>query len=448
MHSRPIRAVDDLYAVFYQSEKAKRDWSVGIEVEKFGVYQDGSAIEFDEVRRVFDALITRYGWQADSEVDGGPVIALHRDRSSLTLEPAAQLELSGAPHRSVHQIAEEYATHLRELHEVSEASGVTWLGVGFHPFATRDDLPWVPKLRYRIMREYLPTRGAMALDMMQRTCTVQANLDYGSEQDAMLKLRCALRIQPIVTAMFANSPFVEGRVTGVRTYRGHVWLDMDPDRCGLLPFAWSDNATYDDYVQWALDVPMFLIKRGGKAISNTEQTFRQFMTDGRDGHRATLDDWDTHLRTLFPEVRLKNTIECRGADSQSGELNLALPALWKGLLYDEASLWALDSLTASLRHEEVEAARHDICLDALSAKLAGRWLRDWAADVLDIAVRGLQSSSLRVVDHKDLDETAYLQPLRALVEQGRCPAENLVAAVGAPVDSDAFRAAVMRAACV
>ena len=256
----------------------------------------------------------------------------------MTLEPGAQLELSGDKAENIHQVCAELRAHLREIAPLSRAMGVRWLGVGFHPFAHREDFEWVPKQRYAVMREYLPTRGGHAVDMMLRTCTVQVNLDYASEADAMRKMRVALALAPATTAMFANSPWKEGRPHGGVTYRGRVWLDVDPDCSGLLPALWKRGSRFDDYVEWALDVPMFLFKRGGHAIANTGQTFRSFLKSGYEGHVATMEDWKTHLNTLFPEVRLKKTIEVRGADVQSTDLACALPALWTGIFYDDRAL--------------------------------------------------------------------------------------------------------------
>jgi glutamate--cysteine ligase len=352
------------------------------------------------------------------------VISLRRGATSITLEPGGQFELSGAPHETVHQTCAEFRGHMAELADISEELGIVWLGLGFHPFARREDLPWVPKLRYGIMKEYLPTRGSMALDMMLRTATVQANLDFSSETDAMRKLRLSLAISPIVGAMFANSPFVERQLTGDKSRRLKVWLNMDPDRSGLLPFAWSEAATYRDYVEWALDVPMFMVKRGGKVIANTGQTFRAFMKDGFGGATATLTDWETHLNTVFPESRLKHTLEVRSADSQDQSLVCALPALWKGLLYDDDALSALEKLTAPLTYETVAALRPKVAAEALSAQLLGRDVGAWAQDLLDISEGGL--ARLSHLNRNGDDERIHLGKLRTLVADGKCPADLLI----------------------
>ncbi|MCA9600871.1 MAG: glutamate--cysteine ligase, partial [Myxococcales bacterium] len=354
----------------------------------------------------------------------GPVVALRRDGASITLEPAAQLELSGAPLSTIHETAAEFEGHMEELAPVSERLGIAWLGLGLNPLHRRDQLPWVPKLRYGVMREYLPTRGPLALDMMQRTCTVQANLDYASEADAMRKLRVGLRASPIVTAMFANSPLVEGARSGEASHRALVWLHMDPDRSGMLPFAWSEKSGYRDYVEWALDVPMFLVKRGPKVLKNTGQTFRAFWKDGFEGERATFGDWESHLATLFPEVRLKRTLEVRGADGQSTALTCALPALWKGLLYDDRALDALEHTTRALTFESAEAVRPAIADRGLRAEYGGRPLTEWAAEILEIAEGGLER--IGDLNSHGQDERIHLAKLKELIERGQSPSDALL----------------------
>jgi glutamate--cysteine ligase len=310
-----------------------------------------------------------------------------------------------------------------ELHAVSAPLDITWMSIGFHPFARHEDLPHVPKLRYPIMERYLPTRGPRALDMMRRTCTVQANVDYDSEADAMRKLRLSLAVQPVVTAMFANSPVIEGRLTDRACERAATWIGMDPDRSGLLPFAWRDNATLRDYVEWALDVPMFLIRRGDVSLDATHLTFRTFMTDGLSGHAATSSDWETHLNTLFPEVRLKRTIELRGADAPPPALSCAVAALWKGLLYDDRSLDAIERAVASLHPAEVERIRPEVAARALRATLGGRSMQRWAEDLLDLAQTALVRHAVH--DAQGRDESLYLQGIRALVERGQTPSDVL-----------------------
>jgi glutamate--cysteine ligase len=440
-----LQSSDDLLAPFHSACKPRERFRVGTEAEKQGLLADGFApLPFEgprSVRRVLELLADRYGWQPEREHEGGVAIALLRDNASITLEPAGQLELSGAPFADVHQTKAELDTHLRELREVSAELGIIWLSLGFHPFATHVELPHVPKFRYAIMQRYLPTRGPRSLDMMRRTCTVQANLDYSSEADAIRKLRIGLALQPVVTALFANSPFVEGRVGPRLCERAAVWLGMDPDRSGLLPFAWERNASFQSYVEWALDVPMFLIKRGDRVIDCSAITFRTFMRDGIEGERATQHDWETHLNTMFPEARLKRTLELRGADAQSAELTCALPALWRGLLYDPTSLDRAEALIGPLDPRSLQAARPAIAERALGAELAGRSVQRWAQDVLELAIGGLQRLSVR--DAEGRDESVHLEVLRQQLERGETSASRLVAEVQGAAD---FRKRVVQLA--
>ncbi len=428
--SPALRTEDDLLAPFHAACKPRAQWRIGTEAEKCGVYADGSAVPYEGERGVRAVLaeLAKLGWEPHREVDGGAILALTRSDASITLEPGAQLELSGAPLHTIHQTRAEMDAHLAEIRAIGERLGIAWLGLGFHPFARREELPWVPKLRYGVMRAYLPTRGAMGLDMMLRTCTVQANLDYASESDAIRKLRVSLRLSPIVAAMFANSPFVERRITGERSHRTRVWLDVDPDRSGLLPFAWDERPMgFSRYVEWVLDCPMFMLKRDGKIVHNTGQTFRAFMRDGYQGATATADDWITHVNSMFPEVRLKRTLEMRSADNQMADLVCALPALWKGLLHDEAALAKAEALVGGLGFDEANGAREAIAVSALRAKLAGREVAAWAADVLAIAEGGLERIGDR--DAAGNDERVHLDALRALVAKGQCPADRVLARI-------------------
>jgi glutamate--cysteine ligase len=422
----PIRRRDDLLVPFVEACKPRERWRIGPEMEKFGVFEEtGLPIPYAGARsvlRVLEHLASAHGWAAEREVKDGPVIALVRAGASVTLEPGGQLELSGAQSENVHEVCAEFRGHLREIGAVSRSMRIRWLGTGFHPFARREDFDWVPKQRYRIMRDYLPTRGGHAIDMMLRTCTVQVNLDYASEADAMRKMRVALALAPTTTAMFANSPWKEGHPNGGVTYRGRVWLDVDPDRSGLLPMLWKPGSGFDDMVEWALDVPMFLFKRAGKAIANTGQTFRSFMADGFEGQRATLEDWRLHLNTLFPEVRLKRTIEIRGADVQTTDMACALPALWTGVLYDEQALAEAEALVDGWTHDEVAASRPDVWRDGLRTTFRGRKLAEIAQRLVTIANGGLARRGI-VDGATGKDERVHLERLGRLVERGQCPAD-------------------------
>lgn len=423
---------DDLVSVFARSERPFADGLIGAESEKIGVRRGtleplGYGQEFG-VCKVLASLEERYGWSAIREQAGGPVLGLTRGEASVTLEPGGQLELSGAPLPDVHAVALEQENHLGELAPISEALDIVWLGTGFHPSAHLTELPWVPKMRYPIMRRYLPTRGSGAHDMMQRTATVQANFDRKSERDGMQKVALALRLSPLVHAMFANSPFKEGRPSGRLSERGDVWLHMDPSRSGLIEPLWTKTygeLSYEDYARWALDAGMFLFWREGRVIENTGQTFRDFLENGYQGHRATLVDWKLHLTTLFPEVRLKNTIEVRSADSQFPELALGMVALWTGLLYDDTSLTGALSFAESFRYDEVMAARPELVASGLRAQarpFAGLDNFEAARRLCELAHAGLARRARVRADGSD--ETIHLEQIAALLERGRHPADE------------------------
>lgn len=425
----PIRRRDDLVAPFASACKPRDAWKIGPEMEKFGLVEASrSPLQYSGdpgVVRVLDGLAEKFGWLPWRELPEGPVVALTRPSgASVTLEPGGQLELSGAQSVTIHEVCGEEREHMGELGPVSRALGIRWLGVGFHPLASRADFEWVPKQRYGIMRQYLPTRGALALDMMLRTCTVQVNLDYLSEADAMRKMRISLALAPTTTAMFANSPWLEGKPHGGLTYRGRVWLDVDPDRSGLVPALWKPTASFDDYIEWALDVPMFLIKREGRAIPNTGQTFRSFAKSGFEGHAATAADWKLHLNTLFPEVRLKNTIEVRGADMQSTDMACALPALWTGVLYDEQALGEAEVLIEGWTHDEVAELRTRVWRDGLRSRFRGRPLADFASRLVAIAEGGLERR--RFLNASGKDERVHLARLKQLVGEAKTPADVLL----------------------
>ncbi|QQR89207.1 MAG: glutamate--cysteine ligase [Myxococcales bacterium] len=420
MTLNPIKSTDDLLSLFYDACKAKTQFRLGMESEKFGVHSEtGASLPYEGpagIEALFNELVLEHGWEAERDSQSKKMIALRQHGASITLEPGGQLELSGSPQPCVHSVDHELRQHLEEIRPISERFKITWLGLGFTPFARREDIHWVPKSRYGIMRGYLPTRGSKALDMMLRTCTVQVNLDFLDEADAMRKLRIALKAQPITTAMFANSPFYEGRISSNKSERARVWLDVDPDRCGLLPFAWTEKARFADYMNWALTVPMFFFSRNGQVIANTGQTFADFLSQGYEGHHATYPDWELHLSTLFPEVRLKNTLEMRGADAQNVDLARGVTALWKGLLYSDKAMDRAEALLESLECEQVQAARPQIAAKALQATLAGKKLATWAAELLDIAQIGLHEFG--VCDERGIDESKYLQNVETLTAQG------------------------------
>ncbi len=426
--AQPIASLDELLIPFHESIKPPDRFRIGAEAEKFGVDAvTGAPLPYEGERSVLtilETLVARHGWLPDYEYPGGPLIALQRAGASVTLEPGGQLELSGAPLETTHQICAEMSGHLAELRDISNELGLVWLGVGFHPFAKQSELPWVPKQRYAIMKRYLPSRGKYGLDMMRRTSTVQANYDYSSEEHALRSLRVSLRLSPLTTAIFANSPFYEGGLFGGKSYRARVWTSVDPDRQGLIGPVLEKGRRFQDYIEWALDCPMFLIKRGAEVVENTGQSFRSFMKHGFRGYRATQKDWETHLNTLFPEVRLKRTLEIRGADSLPASLVCALPALWTGILYDDKALAQAEELSASFTFAELEEIRPAISERGLEAKWRGAPLADLAGKVLDIASGGLERRAR--VNKNGKDERVHLAKISALAEKAWSPADVLL----------------------
>lgn len=422
-----------LFAPFEAAMQRKGE-KIGLEAEKFGLFPDGAPLKYEHVRAMLEELSARFGWAQYRESDDGPLLALERDGASITLEPGSQLELSGAPFDNIHSVAAEVQTHREELAQLESARGVRWVGMGFHPSASDLDLDWVPKNRYPIMREYLPTRGARGLEMMRRTATVQANYDFSSERDAITKMQVSLALAPIAQAMFAASPLKERAITDYTSWRAHVWLDVDPDRTGMLPTLWSKDATIGDYVRWALAIPMFVVKRGERFIRATHLTFEQFWRDGLEGERATLADWETHLNTLFPEVRLKRTIEVRSVDCVPARYGNALPALFAGILYDPAALEAAHREFVSLGVSAIAEARPHIARHALSAKIAGQPVRDLARRAMVIAREGLERRDKR--DARGRTESVYLDEIAGFIADGRSVGQALLDGYSPATDSN------------
>jgi glutamate--cysteine ligase len=420
---------EELAELFRSSEKPKEAFRIGGEAEKFGVDRaSGAPLAYDGprgIRRVFDALVRDHGWSEVREREDGPVIALSRGDANITLEPGAQLELSGAPHVDVHAVQAEMRDHLDELAAVSREMNIVWLGVGFHPTARPSELPWVPKERYGVMKRYLPTQGVRARDMMQRTATIQANFDYSSEADAMHKLVVLLKLSPLIAAMTANAPFIEGKLSARRSERGDVWLHMDPSRSGLIPRLWTEaNPTYESYVEWALDAGMFLFRRGDEFIANTGQSFRSFLDDGFEGHRPTWADWVSHVNSLFPEARLKRTIEARSCDALPERLAGSVPALLTGLLYDADALDGARALGEELTYEAVSSARPELVELGLKGRIGDQSVHALAERLLDLAEGGLRRRGRP--DASGRDESLHLDGLRALVDRRMTPADALV----------------------
>ncbi len=427
--SPPIECRDDLIGVFSGGEKPRKAWRIGTEHEKF-VYRtsDHRAPSWDEPGGIRDLLLglTEFGWKPIEE--GGKIIALSGADGTISLEPAGQLELSGAPLADLHMSCAESGRHLEQVKAVGDRLGLGFLGLGMWPDKARADLPVMPKGRYEIMLRHMPRVGSLGLDMMLRTCTIQVNLDYSSEADMVRKFRVGLALQPVATALFANSPFTEGKANGFKSFRSHIWEDTDPHRTGMLPFVFEDGFGYERYCDYALDVPMYFVFRDGKYIDAAGLSFRDFL-EGKlpvlPGEKPTIADWNDHLSTAFPEVRLKSFLEMRGADGGRWGRICALPALWVGLLYSDK---ALDAAWQRVRHwtiEEREALRHAVPRQALSAPVpGGGTVRDLAAEVLDIAARGLtERAELNAAGD---NEGGFLDPLREVVSSGMTFADRLL----------------------
>ncbi|ABI56556.1 glutamate--cysteine ligase [Alkalilimnicola ehrlichii MLHE-1] len=410
--------------------KPPEDWRIGTEHEKFVFHRgDLSPVPYQGERGIgqFLARLQRFGWAPVHE--GEHIIALKKDKGSITLEPGGQLELSGAPLENIHQSCREVQEHLRQVDEVARELDLGMIGLGFHPTARREDIPWMPKGRYAVMRNYMPKVGTLGLDMMLRTCTVQVNLDFSSERDMVHKFRVGLALQPLATALFANSPFVEGRPSGLLSYRSHVWTDTDNDRCGMLPFVFDEGMSFERYVEHVLDVPMYFVYRDGRYIDVAGQSFRDFMCGrlpGLPGEYPRMSDWEDHLSTLFPEVRMKRFIEMRGADGGPWGRLCALPAFWVGLLYSDRALDEALQLIADWSVEEISALREQVPREGLATRFRGGTLREVALEVLAISRRGLADRAW--LDRRGRDEAHFLDLLDGIAQSGRTPAEELLEA--------------------
>ncbi|MBB3909554.1 glutamate--cysteine ligase [Sphingomonas desiccabilis] len=438
-----IETRDQLIGYFAGGEKPAERWRIGTEHEKF-VFRtsDHRAPSYDEPGGIRDLLmaLTEFGWTPIEE--NGKVIALSGKDGTVSLEPAGQLELSGAPLENLHQTCGETGRHLTQVKAVGEKLGLGFLGLGMWPDKTRAELPIMPKGRYKIMLEHMPRVGSMGLDMMLRTCTIQVNLDYASEADMVQKFRVGLALQPLATALFANSPFTEGKPNGMLSYRSHIWSDTDPHRTGMLPFVFEDGFGYERYADYALDVPMYFVYRDGKYIDAAGLSFRDFLKGELSvlpGELPTMDDWADHLSTAFPEVRLKTFLEMRGADGGPWGRICALPALWVGLLYDQGALDAAWDLVKDWSLDTRQALRDSVPRLGLDAPLGntGGTLRDIARQVLDIAGAGLKARGR--LDAAGDDETGFLTPLRDVVRDGRVPAQQLLDRYGSSWDGDVTR---------
>ena len=425
----PIESRADLISVFAMGEKPVERWRIGTEHEKF-VYRtaDHRAPSYDEAGGIRDLLmaLTRFGWEPVMEGDN--VIALSGSDGTVSLEPAGQLELSGAAVENLHQTCAETGRHLRQVKEVGAELGLGFLGLGLWPDKTREDLPIMPKGRYGIMLRHMPRVGSMGLDMMLRTCTIQTNLDYASEADMVQKFRVSLALQPLGTALFANSPFLEGKPNGYLSYRSHIWTDTDPARTGMLPFVFEDGFGYERYADYMLDVPMYFVYRNGGYIDAAGKNFRDFLNGTLDvvpGEKPTIGDWNDHLSTAFPEVRLKSFLEMRGSDGGPWNRICALPALWVGLLYDQSALDAAWDLVKNWSIEDHQRIRDAVPKLGLRTPMPdGRTMQDVAREVLDIATSGLNARAQ--VNSMGDNESGFLNPLREMVDRGQTSADMLL----------------------
>ena len=427
-----IESRDQLAAYLEAGNKPPEDWRIGTEHEKFGYRtEDHLPLPYEggcSIRAMLEGLRDGFGWAPVEEA--GKLIGLTKDGANVSLEPGGQLELSGAPLRTLHETCDEVNEHLREVKALAEPMGAGFIGLGAAPEWRADQMPVMPKGRYGLMTRHMQRVGSHGTQMMYRTCTVQVNLDFASEADMVKKFRTSLALQPVATALFANSPFFEGKVNGWQSWRARIWQDTDPARTGMLPFVFEDGMGFERYVDYALDVPMYFVYRDGKYVDALGMSFRDFL-DGRlpalPGERPTLSDWADHLTTIFPEVRLKKFLEMRGADGGPWRRICALSAIWVGLLYDQGALDAAWELCKGWTAEERERLRHDAGKLGLRAEVAGRGLREVAREVLAIAEAGLKARARPGAGGMIADETHFLNALHEIVATGQTASDELLA---------------------
>ncbi|MFS8038529.1 glutamate--cysteine ligase [Xanthobacter sp. AM11] len=431
LDATPISARDELVAWMEQGSKPERAFRIGTEHEKIPfTLSRHEPVPYEGqkgIRKLLEGMRHLLGWEPIMEGDTIIGLADVTGGGAISLEPGGQFELSGAPVSTIHETCAELNAHLAQVREVAEPLGIGFLGIGMSPKWSRTETPVMPKGRYKIMAGYMPKVGSYGLDMMFRTCTVQVNLDFSSEADMVKKMRVGLALQPVATALFANSPFTEGRPNGFLSFRSEIWRDTDNARSGMLPFAFEDGFGFERYVDYALDVPMYFVKRGDAYIDVSGSSFRDLLA-GRHpllpGETATLSDWVNHLSTIFPEVRLKRFLEMRGADAGPWAKLCALPAFWVGLLYDRQALDAAWELVKDWSAEDRQKLRDDVPRLALHAQIGGRSLREIARTTLALSSAGLKRRGFH--DRLGRDETRFLEPLEEAVLTGRSPAEGLL----------------------
>ncbi|WP_343080751.1 glutamate--cysteine ligase [Ostreiculturibacter nitratireducens] len=441
----PIERFEQLAEYIESGCKPKDDWRIGTEHEKFGYCKDTlKPLPYDgprSIKAMLEGLRDRFGWTPVYEQDN--IIGLtFPDGSNVSLEPGGQLELSGAPLESIHQTCDEVNEHLREVQTVAEEIGARFIGLGAAPIWRHEDMPMMPKGRYRLMTDYMGKVGTHGTQMMYRTCTVQVNLDFASEADMVQKMRVALSLQPVATALFANSPFFEGKVNGHKSWRSRIWRSLDDARTGMLPFFFEDGMGFQRYVDYVLDVPMYFVYRDGKYINALGQSFRDFLKGelpALPGEKPTLSDWADHLTTVFPEARVKKYIEMRGADGGPWRRLCALPALWVGLLYDQTALDAAWDLAKGWDAETREALRVAASVDGLQGEAAGIKLLDLAREVVAIAEDGLKARAMPGASGMIPNEVHFLDALKESVASGMAPADELLEKYYGEWDGDLSR---------
>jgi len=439
--SVPLREKSQMIDYLAAGEKPVEDWRIGTEHEKIGFCNakllplpyDGPC----SIKAMLEGL-QRFDWEPVEEK--GKLIALKRDGASVSLEPGGQLELSGAPVEHVHQTCAEVTRHLREVKEVADEIGAGFLSLGFRPDTKLEDVPIMPKGRYQIMRDYMQKVDTHGREMMFRTCTVQTNLDFGSESDMVKKFRVSLALQPLATALFANSPFKEGKLNGYKSYRSRVWLNTDKDRTGMLPFVFDEGFGYEQYVDYALDVPMYFVYRNGEYLNAAGKSFRDFLDGNLDvvpGQVATLSDFEDHLSTIFPEVRLKQFLEMRGADTGPWDELCALPAFWVGILYDTSALNAAWDYVKDWTAEERLLMRVDVPKQGFQTAFRGKTMQDIAKDILKISRSGLNARA-KMNSHGE-NETVFLQELDRMALTAESNADRLIGLFKGEWDGDIIR---------
>jgi len=428
----PIERHEQMAEYLADGCKPKSEWRIGTEHEKFGYCKDTlNPLPYEGPRSILamlEGLRDRYGWAPVTEAD--KLIGLTKDGANVSLEPGGQLELSGAPLETIHQTCDEVNTHLREVKSIADEIGVGFIGLGAAPHWSHDEMPVMPKGRYKLMTDYMDRVGTMGKTMMYRTCTVQVNLDFGSEADMVQKLRVALALQPIATALFANSPFLEGKPNNHKSWRSRVWRDLDADRTGMLPFVFEDGFGFERWVDYALDVPMYFVYRDGKYINALGQSFRDFLRrklPALPGETPTLSDWADHLTTIFPEARIKKFIEMRGADGGPWRRLCALPAFWVGLMYDQSALDAAWDLAKGIDAETRQALRIAASEQALDGRVGKYALSDLAREAVAISEQGLKSRAKPGQDGLVPNEVHFLDALKESLETGQTQADELLA---------------------